>query len=89
MGITSSSISVADLRAGLSEAINRAAFGHERIGITRRGKVAAVLISVDDLERLEELEEAEDLAALRAARAADTGERIPLEELLRENGLEG
>lgn len=84
---TSSTISVAELRAGLSDAISRATFGHERIGITRRGKVAAVLIGPADLARLEWLDDNEDLAALRHAREEDNGERISLDEVLAANGI--
>lgn len=84
MTSTGASVSVADLRTSLSDTINRAAFGHERVGITRRGKVAAVLISVEDLQRLEELEDADDLAAYRAAKAEDDGTRVSLSELIDE-----
>ena len=84
MTSTGASVSVADLRTSLSDTINRAAFGHERVGITRRGKVAAVLISVEDLQRLEELEDADDLAAYRAAKAEDDGTRVSLRELIDE-----
>lgn len=75
-------VSVADLRTTLSDTINRAAYGHERIEITRRGKVAAVMVSVEDLYRLEELEDHADLEAYRAAKAADDGGRVGLDELL-------
>lgn len=78
------SVSVADLRTSLSDTINRAAFGHERVEITRRGRVVAVLISVEDLQRLEELEDADDLAAYRAAKAEDDGTRVSLSELIDE-----
>jgi prevent-host-death family protein len=84
MTSTTAQVSVADLRTTLSDTINRAAYGHERVGITRRGRIAAVLISVEDLERLEELEDADDLAAYRAAKAGDDGTRIPLSELIDE-----
>ncbi|TWE11778.1 prevent-host-death family protein [Rudaeicoccus suwonensis] len=77
-----SQVSVADLRTTLSDTINRAAYGHERVGITRRGKVTAVLVSVEDAIRLEQLEDEADLAAYRAAKAADDGTRISLDDLL-------
>lgn len=80
---TSSTISVAELRAGLPDAISRATFGHERIAITRRGKVAAVLIGPAALARPEWLDDNEDLAALRHARKEDDGERISLDEARR------
>lgn len=84
---TSSSMSVAELRAGLSDAISRATFGHERIGITRRGKVAATLIGPEDLEKLQWLDDREDLIALRQAREEDDGERISLDDVLAANGI--
>jgi prevent-host-death family protein len=50
--------SISDLKSALSEFLNRAAYGRERIIVTSRGKPKAVLISMEDLRRLEELEEA-------------------------------
>jgi prevent-host-death family protein len=87
MGAADYFVSVADLRVNLSDTINRAAYGHERISITRRGKVAAVLISAEDLERFERLEDEADVRALTAAKAEDDGTRVGLEELLKENGI--
>ncbi|MGL5931206.1 MAG: hypothetical protein ACRCY8_19925 [Dermatophilaceae bacterium] len=52
----------------------------ERVGITRDGKLTAVLVSVEDLEALEEFEMAEDVAAYRAAEADDDGTRVSLDE---------
>ena len=52
--------------------------------MTRNGKLAAVLVSVSDLEALEAFEDAQDVAAFRAAKAQDDGTRISLEELRRE-----
>ncbi|MFN8097369.1 MAG: type II toxin-antitoxin system prevent-host-death family antitoxin [Dermatophilaceae bacterium] len=84
MSELTSALSVADLRTGLSDAINRAAYANERVGITRRGRVTAVLIGVADLERLEAFEDADDLAAYRRAKADDDGIRVGLDELLAE-----
>jgi len=81
MDTVTSSVSARELRTELSTIVGRVAFGHERIGLTRNGKLAAVVIGIDDLELLERLEDAEDLAAYRAAKANDTGERIPLTQL--------
>ncbi|MGW8482458.1 type II toxin-antitoxin system prevent-host-death family antitoxin [Microbacterium sp. NPDC055903] len=75
------SITTRELRDGLAEAVARAAYGGERIGVTKHGKLAAVLIGVEDLELLEELEEARDVVEFRAARAADDGARVSLAEL--------
>ncbi|MCX8454547.1 type II toxin-antitoxin system prevent-host-death family antitoxin [Paenarthrobacter ureafaciens] len=71
----------------ISDTINRAAYGHERISITRSGKRAAVLIRAEDLKRLELLEDEADLGALQTARAEDDGTRIGLDEMLKDNGI--
>lgn len=75
-------MSVAELHAGLFNAVSRAAFDHERINITRRGKIAAVLTGPEDLELLERLDDQEDLVALRRARQEDDGARISRDEVL-------
>lgn len=77
-------VSTRELRGQLSDVLGRAMYAGERIGVTRNGKLAAVLVSVADLEALEEFEMAQDVAAHRAARAADDGERVSLDELRRD-----
>ena len=61
-------ISAAEARENFSDVINRAAYGHERILVTRRGKPVAAIVPAEDLALIEEIEEREDLAAVRAAR---------------------
>ena len=56
----------------------------ERIGVTRNGKLAAVVVGVADFEALEDFEMAQDLAAYREAKAADDGTRVGLDELRRD-----
>mgnify|MGYP005823044923 CR=1 FL=1 len=79
-GVTSE-VSTRELRSRLSDVLARAQYAGERIGVTRNGKLAAVVISVADLEALEEYEMAQDVAAYRAAKAADDGSRVTLDEL--------
>lgn len=43
-----------EAKTKLNELIDSAVTTHERVTITRRGKPAAVLLSVDDLESIEE-----------------------------------
>lgn len=81
MNSLSSEVSTRELRNELSDVLNRTMYAGERIGVTRHGKLAAVVISVSDLEILEALEDAQDLAAYREAKALDDGERITLTEL--------
>ena len=61
-------ISFVEARASLSEVVNRAAYGGERIVLERHGKPAAAIVSMDDLKLLEELENRSDLKAARKAR---------------------
>ena len=44
---------VATLREGLSDAINRAGYGSERIVVERRGRPVCALVPLADIERLE------------------------------------
>jgi prevent-host-death family protein len=81
MNSISESLSTREFRADLAAVMGRATFGHERIAVTRNGKVAGVVIGLDDLELLEQLEDAADLRAYGAAKAADDGERVSLDEL--------
>lgn len=75
-----SHLSSREFRATLSDVIGRVAYGGERVAVTRNGKVAAVLISKQDLENLERLEMEADLQAYRDTRASDDGTRVALEE---------
>lgn len=81
MNTLSASISARELREGLSDVLGRAGYAHERVGITRHGKLAAVVIGVEDLEALEAFEMARDVHEFASAQAEDTGERISLSDL--------
>ncbi|WP_341729224.1 type II toxin-antitoxin system Phd/YefM family antitoxin [Brooklawnia sp.] len=74
-------VTTRELRSRLSDVLGRAMYAGERIGVTRNGKLAAVVISVTDLEVLEELEMAHDVAAYREAKATDDGTRVTLDQL--------
>lgn len=62
------------VRDHLSDVVDRVEHQHERVTITRNGRVAAVLISADDLTELEEtvsvLGDPDALADIREADAA-------------------
>ena len=75
-------ISVSKMKDELSEVLNRAAYGHERVVIASRGRPKAAVISIEDLELLEELEDA--LAARQAVEDYEQGETISLEQLIAE-----
>jgi prevent-host-death family protein len=80
-------ISVSEMKDTLSEVLNRAAYGRERIVIASRGKPKAAVISVEDLQLLEELEDA--MAAQEALEEHARGETISLEELIAELEQDG
>jgi prevent-host-death family protein len=84
MDTITSSVTIRSLRGDLADVVNRAGYGHERVQITKNGKLAAVLIGPEDLELLEQLEMHRDVAEYRAAKTADAGERVSLGELLSE-----
>lgn len=75
-------VSVSEMKDILSEVLNRAAYGQERIIIASRGKPKAAVISIDDLTLLEELEDA--LAAREAREEHARGETVSLEALIAE-----
>ncbi len=81
MDTVSSEVTTRELREQLADVLGRAMYAGERIGVTRNGKLAAVVVSVGDLEALEAFEMAEDVAAYRSAKAQDDGTRVSLDEL--------
>jgi antitoxin YefM len=66
-------LSLADVKNRLSEVVDRLEREHGRVVITKHGRPAAVLLSVDDLESLEEtlevLSNPELMADIRQAEA--------------------
>lgn len=77
-------VSLSDARNGLSDLVNRARFGGERVQLSSRGKPVAVLLSVEDFEALEALEDAADVRAYDEAKAADDGERFTMDDVKRD-----
>lgn len=63
---------LAEVRAQLSKLVDSAVDTHERINITRNGRPAAVLLSVEDydslIETLDVLSDPEAMAAIKAYR---------------------
>ena len=76
------SVSVGELKNGLSRFLNRAAYGGERVIVSSRGTPKAAVIGMDDLRKLERLEELEDaLSAWEGLEAHRRGETLPWEEV--------
>ena len=60
-------VNTVDARSQFSEIINRAAFGKERMILTRRGKELVAVVPIEDVKLLEALEDKMDLEEARAA----------------------
>lgn len=65
-----SAFSTSDARNAFSEIVNRAAYGKERVTLTRRGKTIAAVVPIEDYEILQRLETEEDREDLEAAKKA-------------------
>lgn len=75
-------------REGFADAINRAAFGNERVLLRRRGRAVAAVVPIDDLRLLEALEDRIDLVDARAALARTNKKGAQsLDVILKELGL--
>jgi prevent-host-death family protein len=79
-------------RNEFSEIINKAAYGKERVTLTRRGKTIAAVVPIEDyelLKRIEEQEDREDLAVAKKALAKSpkTGMARLFSEVKKEFGL--
>jgi prevent-host-death family protein len=78
-------ISTVEARGRFSDIINRAAFGKERVVLTRRGKELAAVVPIEDMKFLEELEDRLDVEAARQALKEEG--TIPWEKVKAELGL--
>lgn len=72
--VMSQTLPLAEVKAKLSEMVDRVEHTHDRITLTRNGRPAAVLISPDELAALEEtldlLSDRDAMTQLRDAQAA-------------------
>ena len=69
-------MSVQEAREGFADALNRVAYGHDRVLIQRRGKPVAALIPVSDLNALEALEDRLALEAHQHSIAESKGRPV-------------
>lgn len=81
-------ISTVEARDQFSTVINRAAFGKERVVLTRRGKDLAAVVPMEDVRLLEEGEDRLDLQGTRTAPAeAKKKETVSRKKLKKAPGL--
>jgi prevent-host-death family protein len=81
-------VSVSDARDEFADLVNRAAYGHERVLVSRRGRPVAAIVPIEDVDLLERLEDKIDLQAVREALADPANQpAIPWEHVKAELGL--
>jgi prevent-host-death family protein len=78
-------VSITKIRDNLADALNRVAYGGERVILERRGKGVAVLVSMEDFQLLQELEDQSDIRAARKALKEKGG--VTLEEYRKKHGI--
>jgi prevent-host-death family protein len=76
---------VVDVRNSLADALNRVAYGGERIVLERRSKGVAALVSIEDLAILERIDDEQDIKAARKALKEKGG--VTLDEYKKKRGL--
>jgi len=74
---TTGHVSISEARETFADLVNRAAYGHERVRVVRRGRPVAAIVPIEDVELLERLEDEIDLQAARDA-LADTANAVPI-----------
>jgi prevent-host-death family protein len=80
-------IPLAVARKNFSDAVNRVAYGKDRVIFKRRGKGVAALVPMEDLELIEQLENTIDLAEARKVLANVRDKAIPWEKAKKQLGL--
>lgn len=84
-------LSTTAARDSFAEIVDRAAYGKERVVLTRRGRPLVAVVPIEDIELLEALEDEQDAALVRERaaewEAADRPGK-PLEDYIRERGLD-
>lgn len=77
-------VSTTETRKNLSDLLNRAAYGHERITVMRKNQPIAAIVPLDDLEAMEALEDAMDIREARERLKEGREGSTTLEEYLDE-----
>lgn len=75
-------VTVSEARQDFADLVNRAAYGHERVRVVRRGREIAAIVPIQDVEFLERLEDEFDLEEARAVLAdPESANPIPWEQV--------
>lgn len=79
-------LTASQLREDMATAINKVAFGGERIVLQRNNKDVAALVPMEDLMLLRDLEDRADLAEIKKA-LEEPGSNISWEDIRKELGI--
>ena len=79
-------LTASELRDDFASAVNRVAFGGERIVVRRNNKDVVALVSMEDLARLRELDDRVDRDAVRKSKS-ERGKDTPWEDVKKELDL--
>jgi prevent-host-death family protein len=79
-------LTASQLREDLASALNKVAFGGERIVLQRNNKDVAALVSIEDLSLLRALEDKLDLEEMKKA-LDEPGANIPWEDIKKDLGI--
>lgn len=75
-------VTIERARVELSDVVSRVQYAGERVVVTRRGKPAAAIVPLEDLELLQRIEDEMDAEAVREALAeARAGQARPWSEV--------
>jgi len=81
-------IGVSEARETFAELVNRAAYGRERVLVSRRGRPVAAIVPIDDVEFIEKIEDELDRqAAIEALADPENAETIPWDRVKATLGL--
>ena len=79
---------VSEARESFAELVNRAAYGHERVLVSRRGRPIAAIVSIEDVEFIERVEDELDRqTALETLADPENSQTIPWERIKADLGL--
>ncbi len=80
------SVAMKDARGELAELLNKVAYAHERVAITRHRKNVAYLVSEEDMKLIRFIEDKIDRAAAIEA-INEGGDNIAFDDLMKDAGL--
>ena len=79
-------VAMKDARGELAELLNKVAYAHERVAITRHRKNVAYLVSEEDMKLIRFIEDKIDRAAAIEA-MNEGGGNVTFDDLMKDSGL--